>query len=131
SVLDTQLALSLQFFRIQHISQVTKVRILMSAEIATFSMEKSNAYRAILWGGLTAGIMDITAAFVNSGIQGRSPIWVLQSVASGLLGRDSYTSGLSASALGLTIHFLIAFTATTVFYAASRRLTGLIHHPVI
>jgi asparagine N-glycosylation enzyme membrane subunit Stt3 len=103
----------------------------MSAETATFSMEESKAYRAILWGGLTAGIMDITAAFVSSGIQGRSPIWVLQSIATGLLGRDSYTGGVAAAALGLAVQFLIAFTAATVFYAASRRLTFLIHRPVV
>jgi uncharacterized membrane protein YagU involved in acid resistance len=104
---------------------------IVAAASETLSPDAPKTYRAIGWAGLIAGIMDISAAFVNSGIQGRSPLWVLQSVASGLLGRDSYTGGVAAAALGLAVHLLIAFTAATVFYAASRRLTFLIHRPVV
>ena len=52
-------------------------------------------------------------------------------IASGLLGRDSYSGGVATASLGLALHFLIAFTAATVFYAASRRLTVLINRPVV
>jgi len=40
--------------------------------------------RAILWGGLAAGALDITAAFVVYGLRGATPLRILQSIASGL-----------------------------------------------
>ena len=46
-------------------------------------MEKSKALQAIAWGGLLAGVMDISAAFVTWGVRGVSPDLVLQSIASG------------------------------------------------
>jgi hypothetical protein len=105
----------------------TKARNIMSAEATTFAASNPKANRAILWGGLLAGIMDISAAFLTTYLRaGRSPIFVLQSVASGLLGTDSYKRGLSAAALGLVIHFTIAFVACTVYYLASRKLRFLI-----
>ena len=98
----------------------------------TLSTDAPKTYRAIVWAGLIAGTLDITSAFVNSGIQGgRSPIWVLQSVASGLLGRDSFAGGFATASLGLAVHFLIAFTAATVFYTASRRIAVLVNRPVV
>jgi hypothetical protein len=33
-----------------------------------FPLEKSKSYQAILWGGLIAGTLDITAVFVTSGL---------------------------------------------------------------
>jgi len=88
------------------------------------------SYRSILFGGLIAGVLDITAAFVNSSLQGRSPIWVLQSIASGLLGAQSYKGGLRTAALGGVLHFLIAFVAAAVYYGGSRRFKFLVHRAV-
>ena len=102
----------------------------MIASSEAFVEERPGTYRAILWGGTTAGVLDITAAFVNSGLQGRGPILVLQGIASGLLGRDSYAGGLATACLGLAIHFFVAFCAATVYYAASRRLDVLIQKTV-
>ena len=80
---------------------------------------------AILTGGLIAGAMDITAAFVTAGLRGATPTRVLQFVASGLLGPASFQDGASSAALGMAIHFFIAFSATTVFYVVSRKLAFL------
>lgn len=87
--------------------------------------------RAILSAGLLAGALDITAAFINSSRQGRSPMWVLQSVASGLLGADSYQGGARTAVLGAAVHFLIALTAATVYYLASRKLKLLVRHAIV
>jgi hypothetical protein len=54
----------------------------------------------------------------------------LQSVASGVLGAESYNGGLKSAALGLPLHFLIALGAAAVYYVASRRLEFLVRHPV-
>jgi hypothetical protein len=105
---------------------------MMSAIPAESILEKPNAYWGILWGGLLAGILDITAACINGGLSsGRSPLWILQSVASGWLGADSYKGGMASGALGLVTHFFIAFTATAVYFLASRKLNFLVQQALI
>lgn len=87
---------------------------------------KSNAVRAILTTGLIAGTMDISAACLSAYLQrGTAPERILQSVASGLLGADSFNGGAKSAALGLFLHFVIAFGWTIVFYLASRKLKFL------
>lgn len=104
----------------------------MGATSTEFSLDRSNAYRAILWGGLIVGALDITAACVSQSLRaGRSLQWVFQSVASGLLGADSFAGGLATAALGLTLHFMIAALWTAAFYLASRSLAFLTRRAVI
>jgi hypothetical protein len=50
---------------------------------------------AIVWGGLPAGGLDITAAFVIYGLRGASPVRILQSIASGLLGAAAFQGGVA------------------------------------
>jgi len=40
--------------------------------------------RAIFWGGLIAGILDITQAFIGFSLMGSTPFRILQGVASGI-----------------------------------------------
>jgi len=104
----------------------------LSVDSTALPVKQSNDYLAIVWGGLAAGILDITAACVNAGIRaGLSPLRVFQSVASGLLGADSYKGGVRTAALGLLIHFFIAFVACTVYFIASRKLDILRNRPII
>jgi hypothetical protein len=90
----------------------------------------SPAYRAIGWAGLLAGTLDITAAFVEAGLEGRSPVSLLQGIAGGLLGMSSFQGGLATAALGAFFHFLIATTAAAAFYLASRKLKFLVKHAI-
>ena len=84
----------------------------------------------ILIGGLIAGALDITYAFIFSYLRsGRTPAFVLQSVASGALGRRAYEGGLKTAALGLAFHFLIALA--TVYFVASRFIPFMVTQPVI
>jgi len=108
-----------------------KEKIIMNADSAALSLEKPKAYRAIFWGGLIAGTLDILAAFVSSGLRGGTPTRVLQAIASGLLGADSFQGGFTTAALGLVLHFFIATTATAVYYAASRKLKVLIDQAIV
>ena len=92
----------------------------------------TNSGLGILWGGLIAGTMDITAAILTYKIRNNLPATrLLQSVASGLLGKDAFTGGTPTAALGLLLHFVIAFGATTVFYLASRKMPWLIQNAVV
>lgn len=93
--------------------------------------KSSSALKAILLGGLIAGTCDITYAFIYYGTLGASPIRILQSVASGALGRASFNGGLATAALGLFFHFFIATTAAAVYYGASRKLAFLIEKPFL
>ncbi|MEQ1489731.1 MAG: hypothetical protein ABL932_04200 [Terricaulis sp.] len=79
---------------------------------------------AILLGGLLAGAFDILYAFVIYGplSYGLTPQEVLQSVASGWIGREaSRAGGWDTALLGLGSHFLIAtLMAATYVFAAQR-----------
>jgi hypothetical protein len=80
------------------------------------------ALKPIVYAGALVGVLDITGACINAYVAaGFAPQHVLQSVAGGLLGRGSYNGGLAAAALGLVMHFTMALTVVTIFYALSRR----------
>ena len=89
------------------------------------------AFRAILRGGLLAGVLDILAAFVVYGFRGAVPMRILQSIASGLLGAEAFEGGLATAVLGGLLHFFIACGWAVVYYGASRRLGVLSNRPVL
>lgn len=97
----------------------------------THNPNHSRALPAIFWAGLTCGVMDISAAFITWWPKGIAPSRILKGIASGLLGPEAYNGGAGIAALGLAFHFLIAFSAATVFYFASRRLPFLTQRPVL
>ncbi|PYK17957.1 MAG: hypothetical protein DME55_08250 [Verrucomicrobia bacterium] len=79
--------------------------------------------KPILYAGALVGVLDITAACINARIAyGFPPARVLKGVASGLLGRGALEGGFATAALGLMMHFTMAVTVATIFYALSRRL---------
>lgn len=92
---------------------------------------KPEGYRAIFWAGLFAGILDLTAAITISVLHGRTPVQLLQLVASGWFGAEAYAGGLSVALLGALFHFMIAFTASAVYYAISLRLNFICDMPVL
>jgi uncharacterized membrane protein YagU involved in acid resistance len=95
------------------------------------SLEKSSAARAIFWAGLVAGVLDITAAFITWVPRGVTPTRILQGIASGLLGPSAFHGGGTTAALGLALHFFIAYSAATVFYFASRRIAMMTRRPIL
>jgi uncharacterized membrane protein YagU involved in acid resistance len=91
----------------------------------------SRPIRTVLIAGLAAGVFDITAACGFYGLRGVSPVRILQSIASGLLGAAAFTGGAPTAILGLCLHFVIATTAAAVYHSVSRRLTFLVRHAVV
>ena len=89
------------------------------------------ALRPIVIAGFVVGVMDIASAFVIAVSRGSTPIRLLQFIASGLLGRSAFNGGARTAALGLALHFVIAFGLVIVFYAASRKLRALRERPVL
>ncbi|KRA58391.1 hypothetical protein ASD79_13820 [Caulobacter sp. Root655] len=84
---------------------------------------------AVVGGGLTAALLDILYAFAASGLRDVGPVRVLQSVASGLLGKASYQGGLATAALGGLLHAAIALVMAAVYVTASRSLPALDKRP--
>lgn len=91
----------------------------------------NRAASAILWGGLLAGILDISSAFFLWGLKGVGPTRVLQGIASGFYGKASFQGGATTASAGLGAHFLIAFTAAALFCLAALRLPALLEHPLV
>jgi hypothetical protein len=87
------------------------------------------AARAILMAGLIAGTLDITAAILFYGP--KVPARILQSVATGVLGRAAFDGGARTAVLGLGLHFFIATGAAAVYYLASRRMALLREQPLL
>jgi hypothetical protein len=88
--------------------------------------------QALLCGTLTVGTLDILDAFLFFyGYREVSPIRILQSIASGLLGRASFQGGIPTAALGLLLHFFIAFMIVLTYWLASRRMPSLARHPLL
>jgi hypothetical protein len=92
---------------------------------------KRDLTTAALGGGI-GGLLDCIYATVTWGfILGDDPAGVWQSVAAGLLGKASYQGGAATAALGLALHFFIAFVMALVYVRASRRLPVLSARPWI
>jgi hypothetical protein len=90
------------------------------------NVQQRGRARAIVAGGLAAGLLDMADALVAYKLAfGMSPVVIYQFVASGVLGKAAYAGGMSAALLGLAFHFLIAFSAATVFVLASERVPQL------
>ena len=88
--------------------------------------------QAILFGTLVVGTLDILDAFIFNGVRsGTPPGRILQFIASGLLGRASFDGGAAIKALGLLLHYFIAFVVVTLYILASRRLTFLARRPFV
>lgn len=90
-----------------------------------------HVFAAIFWGGLLAGFFDISQAFIGFGLLGVRPFRILQHIAGGVFGDRTFQMGWTSALIGLGFHFLIAFTAATVYFMASRFMRVLVEHAVI
>jgi hypothetical protein len=83
--------------------------------------------RSILIGGGITGVLDaifavIAYVFV---LHAFSILGVLQYIASGLLGHAAFEGGLATAALGVAIHFTLAFTFAALFGVLRQRVAVL------
>jgi hypothetical protein len=94
----------------------------------------TRGFRGLGWvlaGGLIAGALDLTFAFVFYWPQGATPLRILQGIASGVLGRGSFQMGLASAALGAFFHFFISACAAAIYYLVSLRFSFLTRRAVI
>jgi hypothetical protein len=91
------------------------------------------ARRAIVYGALTVGALDLIDAFVFFWLRsGATPASILHSIAAGFVGRDAARAGgLATALLGFLAHFLVAFCIVVVYVLASRLIPALRKHWVV
>jgi hypothetical protein len=88
--------------------------------------------RAWVTAGLFAGVCDLTAACIHAGFLGATPDRVFHAVASGLIGREaSLAGGAPTAALGVVLHFVIAFGAAGTYLGVSRFWRFLMDRPFV
>jgi hypothetical protein len=88
-------------------------------------MLRSGFRTASLVGGSVAGALDIAYACVRGVMNGIAAERVLQSVASGLLGRPAFDGGAVTALLGLGLHFAMTGLMAAFYVAAAGRVPQL------
>lgn len=86
--------------------------------------------RAIIYGGLVVGTLDLLDAVIFFGARGVAPIRIFQSIAAGAHGRAAFQGGWHAAALGIAFHFIIAFLIVTAACLIARQAPTLMQQPV-
>ena len=82
-----------------------------------------DALSRLVRAGLVTGIVDGLFASVQSILNGSTPARVFQGVASVLFGRSALDGGNAMAAVGLLMHFCVAFTWSAVFLFVAMRLS--------
>ena len=80
---------------------------------------RNSVLAAIVLGGLVAGTVDIGAAML---ISGKSMAFILQFIASGVLGEASFDGGLGTIVLGALLQWAMSLIIAAIFVFASLRL---------
>jgi hypothetical protein len=86
---------------------------------------RKSAALAIGVGGGIGGTLDLLQACILFG-------WDIPlAIAGGLLGKKAFSGGAGTYILGVLLHYFIAMSAATIYYAASRRLVYLRHSWIV
>ena len=89
----------------------------------------ARAARGVLLAGIAGATCDIVYAILYYGWRGIPAERILQTVASGLLGKAAFEGGVPVAALGLACHYAIVIVAAALFYAVARRWAWLRDEP--
>lgn len=93
-------------------------------------MRRITPWRAIVSGGALGGLGDIVFAIAMALARGDTARHLLQIVASGALGDAAFEGGAGAAALGLALHFALAFAWAALFVLAARAMPALARRPL-
>jgi hypothetical protein len=97
----------------------------MNGNSALTPSKQRSALLAIAVGGGVAGALDLTQACLLFG-------WDIPlAIAAGLLGPQAFKGGAGNYLLGVSLHFFIACSAATIYYAASRKLPFMREYPLV
>lgn len=96
-----------------------------------FGAHRKGLLKAILFAGILAGTLDITAAIIQAGIRGTGPVKLLQYVASGIFGKDAFSGGMLFAFYGLVFHYFIAICWTALFFVLYPKLNLLRYNRLV
>ncbi len=94
-------------------------------------MSPSPQLRATLIGGSIAGALDILFAISLAVFNGRTATWLLQTVATGVLGDAAYAGGTPVAILGLAAHFALSIGWAALFVAIAARRPRVLGSPIV
>ncbi len=83
---------------------------------------ETSGLRAIFAGGLLAGTLDIGAAALINSV---SPVLIAHYIASGVLGKASFSMGAAAAYLGLVLQWAMSVVIAAIYWFVTSRLTRL------
>src|SRR5690348_2787859 len=78
--------------------------------------------KAILWGGLVGGTIDVFSASLISML---SPLLIMRFIAAGLLGPAVIKGGLDISCIGLVLQWFMCLIIAAIYVAAAGRLAWM------
>ena len=87
--------------------------------------------RALLFGALTVGTLDLLDAVIFYSARGNQPVRIVQAIASGLIGIRAFMGGWVTALLGVALHFFIATCIVATYALASRRRPDLQRRPFL
>jgi uncharacterized membrane protein YagU involved in acid resistance len=83
---------------------------------------------AIILGGVIAATIDIAAASL---ISGRSPAFIMQAIAGGLLGKASFDGGIGTAILGVVLQEVMGVLIATIYVVLAKSVSGLLRRWVL
>jgi hypothetical protein len=88
-------------------------------------MQQKNldAVSAIFLGGIIAATIDIGAASL---ISGRSPAFIMQAIAGGLLGKATFSGGAATVILGAALQEVMGVLIAAIYVVLSKTVAGLL-----
>lgn len=94
------------------------------------SMQPKNreALSAILLGGIIAATIDIGVASL---INGRSPIFIMQAIAGGLLGKATFNGGAGSAILGAVLQEFMGVLIAAIYVALAKTVLGLLRRWIL
>lgn len=84
--------------------------------------QSTSALRAILAGGVIAGTIDIEAAALINHV---SPVLIAHYIASGVLGKASFSAGAPAAYLGLILQWGMSVVIASIYWRVTVRMPAL------
>jgi hypothetical protein len=83
---------------------------------------------AVLLGGVIAASIDIGAAAL---ISGRSPAFIMQAIAGGLLGKATFDGGIGTATLGAVLQELMGLLIATIYVLLLKTVSGLLRRWIL
>ena len=91
-------------------------------QVTQINQTRFRGLRGILVGGLVAGTLDIGAAALINWV---SPVLIIHYIASGVLGKASFSGGAWSAVLGVMLQLAMSVLIAAIYWGVTGRLASL------